>query len=158
MFRLIKKSIKKLFQKQTNHGYVLIIVLIIIAAIISISSEFLILAQTNTRYLQSFTNRQKAYWIARSGINLAIELLEADKRGSIANFLSGDIETDPNVDSYKDIWALPLPEIPLENGSIQLFIEDENSKINVSVLANEFVDQTPYYVITQRFFINMGLP
>ena len=141
MFILIKKSIKKLFQKQTNHGYVLIIVLIIIAAIISISSEFLILAQTNTRYLQSFTNRQKAYWIARSGINLAIELLEADKRGSIANFLSGDIETDPNVDSYKDIWALPLPEIPLENGSIQLLIEDENSKINVSVLANEFVDR-----------------
>lgn len=154
----IKKFIEILYQKQTNRGYVLIIVLIIIAAIISISSEFLILAQTNTRYLQSFTNRQKAYWIARSGINLAIELLEADKKGSIANFLSGDIETDPNVDSYKDIWALPLPEIPVENGSIQLLIEDENSKINVSVLANEFVDQTPYYVITQRFFINMGLP
>ncbi|HOF14739.1 MAG TPA: hypothetical protein PLN01_10485, partial [Spirochaetota bacterium] len=79
--------------------------LIIIAAIISISSEFLTLAQTNTKYLQSFTNRQKAYWVARSGINLAIELLEADKKGSVANFISGDIETDPNIDSYKDIWA-----------------------------------------------------
>ncbi len=158
MFQIINKTMKQLFHKLNSNGYVLIIVLIIIAAIISISTEFLILAQTNTKYLQTFTDKQKAYWIARSGVNLAIELLEADKRGSISNFLIGDIETDPNVDSYKDIWAIPLPEIPLENGSIQLFIEDENSKVNLSVLANEFVDQTPYYIITQRFFINMGLP
>ncbi len=158
MKNIITRTIKHINVVFSNKGYVLIIVLIIIAAIISISSEFLTLAQTNTKYLQSFTNRQKAYWVARSGINLAIELLEADKKGSVANFISGDIETDPNIDSYKDIWALPLPEIPLENGNIQIHIEDENSKINLSVLANEFVEQTPYYIITQRFFINMGLP
>jgi type II secretory pathway component PulK len=158
MKNIITRTIKHINVVFSNKGYVLIIVLIIIAAIISISSEFLTLAQTNTKYLQSFTNRQKAYWVARSGINLAIELLEADKKGSVANFISGDIETDPNIDSYKDIWALPLPEIPLENGNIQIHIEDENSKINLSVLANEFVEQTPYYIITQRFCINMGLP
>ena len=158
MKNILTRTIKQVSAVFSNKGYVLIIVLIIIAAIISISSEFLTLAQTNTKYLQSFTNRQKAYWVARSGINLAIELLEADKKGSVANFISGDIETDPNIDSYKDIWALPLPEIPLENGNIQIHIEDENSKINLSVLANEFVEQTPYYIITQRFFINMGLP
>ncbi|HQL44066.1 MAG TPA: type II secretion system protein GspK, partial [Spirochaetota bacterium] len=158
MKNILTRTIKQVSAVFSNKGYVLIIVLIIIAAIISISSEFLTLAQTNTKYLQSFTNRQKAYWVARSGINLAIELLEADKKGSVGNFISGDIETDPNIDSYKDIWALPLPEIPLENGNIQIHIEDENSKINLSVLANEFVEQTPYYIITQRFFINMGLP
>ena len=158
MKNILTRTIKQVSAVFSNKGYVLIIVLIIIAAIISISSEFLTLAQTNTKYLQSFTNRQKAYWVARSGINLAIELLEADKKGSVANFISGDIETDPNIDSYKDIWALPLPEIPLENGNIQIHIEDENSKINLSVLANEFVEQTPYYIITQRFCINMGLP
>jgi type II secretory pathway component PulK len=56
------------------------------------------------------------------------------------------------------LWALNFPELPLEDGTLKIIIDDENSKINLSVLANEIVDSTTYYGITQRFFLNMELP
>ena len=58
----------------------------------------------------------------------------------------------------KDILAIDFPIVPLEDGYLTIDIFDENSKINLSVLANEVVDKTPYYAITQRFFMNMGFP
>lgn len=141
----------------SNNGYVLVIVLIVIAVLISVSSEFLIMAQVNTRYLQKFKEQQQAYTLAKAGVNLGKFILEADKKGLSSGFL-GMAPTDSSIDSYRDVWAIDYPELPFENGTLKLKISDENSKINLSVLANEVVDQTPYYVITQTFFLNMGLP
>lgn len=142
---------------QGNSGYVLVIVLIVIAVLISVSSEFLIMAQVNTRYLTKFKEQQQAYTLAKAGVNLGKFILEADKKGVSSGFL-GMTPTDSSIDSYKDIWAIDYPQIPFENGNLDLTISDENGKINLSILANEVVDQTPYYYITQRFFLNMGLP
>jgi len=140
-----------------NNGYVLVIVLIVIAVLISVSSEFLIMAQVNTRYLQKFKEQQQAYTLAKAGVNLGKFILDADKKGLSSGFL-GMAPTDSSIDSYRDVWAIDYPELPFENGTLKLKISDENSKINLTVLANEVVDQTPYYVITQTFFLNMGLP
>ncbi len=140
-----------------NSGYVLVIVLIVIAVLISVSSEFLIMAQVNTRYLTKFKEQQQAYTLAKAGLNLGKFILEADKKGISSGFL-GMTPADSSLDSYRDIWAIDYPQIPFENGELDLNISDENSKINLSILANEVVDQTPYYYITQRFFLNMGLP
>ncbi len=147
-----------IFYKYTsNNGYVLVIVLIVIAVLISVSSEFLIMAQVNTRYLQKFKEQQQAYTLAKAGVNLGKFILDADKKGLSSGFL-GMAPTDSGIDSYRDVWAIDYPELPFENGTLKLTISDENSKINLSVLANEVVDQTPYYAITQTFFLNMGLP
>ncbi len=141
----------------SNSGYVLVIVLIVIAVLISVSSEFLIMAQVNTRYLQKFKEQQQAYTLARAGLNLGKFILDADKKGLTSGFL-GMAPTDSSIDSYRDVWAIDYPELPFEAGTLKLKISDENAKINLSVLANEVVDQTPYYVIAQTFFMNMGLP
>ncbi len=139
-----------------SRGYVLIIVLLVTAMLVSISAEFLITAQTNINYVRKFSDRNRAHSIAMTGIELCKFILEADKRGMAAGLLLQ--RADKNIDCYQDLWALRFPEIPLENGSLKIRINDENSKINLSVLANEFTDSTPYYGITQRFFMNLGLP
>jgi type II secretory pathway component PulK len=83
-------------------------------------------------------------------------LLEADKLGA-GQFITGRT-SDKNIDSYEDIWALELPPIPLDTGTVKIKISDENSKININTFANEFTEQTRYYYMAQLFFINMGLP
>jgi len=139
-----------------NRGYVLVIVLLVTAMLVSISTEFLITAQTNINYIRKFSDRNKAHSIARTGIELAKFILEADKRGMATGILLQ--RADKNIDCFQDLWALEFPEIPLEDGGVKVAISDENGKINLSVLANEFTDRTPYYAITQRFFMNLGLP
>ena len=137
-------------------GYVLIIVLLMTTLLVSVSSEFLIVAQTNINYIRTFSEKQKASLLAKSGIKLAAFILEADKKGLITDLLPR--KPDRNIDCYDDLWALNFPELSLEGGNLKIIITDENSKINVNILANEFVDKTPYYGVTQRFFLNLGLP
>lgn len=140
-----------------NSGYVLVIVLLIITMLVSVSTEFLMVAQTNMNYMTKFSEKLKAGILARSGMNLATYILMADERGLTQVFL-GKTSADKDIDCYEDIWALNFPELPLENGFLKISIDDENSKINLSVLATEVTDDTRYYGITQRFFMNMGLP
>lgn len=141
---------------RNSSGYVLIIVLLISAVLVSVSTEFLITAQTNINYIVKFSDKLKASTIAKTGMNLGQFILEADKRGMTGGLLPQSV--DKNIDCFQDLWALELPEMPIEQGSLRIRIYDENAKINLSILANEFVDSTMYYTITQRFFMNMGLP
>jgi type II secretory pathway component PulK len=139
-----------------TNGYVLVIVLLVTALMVSISSEFFITAQTDIFYIKKFNEGLKAYTLARAGVDFATFILDADKKGLGAGILPG-VNTDKNVDSYKDLWALDFPDLPLEGGTIKIKITDENSKINLSILSTEFADPR-YYSMTKLFFANMGLP
>lgn len=126
-------------------------------SVCSVSSEFFIVAQTNINYIKKFSERLKAYTLAKAGMNLSTYILMADQRGLASQFL-GIGTSKRNIDCYQDIWAINFPLVPLEDGYLKIEISDENSKINLSILANEVVDKTPYYLITQRFFLNFGFP
>lgn len=139
-----------------SSGYILIIVLVTVTLLVAVSTDFIIVAQTNIGYMQKFENRLKGSYKARSGFELAKYILQADRAGVSLQSITGR-PTDRNADSYNDIWALDFPPIPIEDSDVKIKIRCENSKINLSILANEFVDRTPFYGITQRFFINMGL-
>ena len=141
---------------KNSSGYVLIIVLLISAVLVSVSTEFLITAQTNINYIVKFSDKLKASLIAKTGMDMGQFILEADRRGMSGGLLPQAV--DKNIDCFQDLWALELPEMPMEHGSLHIKIYDESAKINLSILANEFVDSTLYYTITQRFFMNMGLP
>ncbi|MBN1496777.1 MAG: general secretion pathway protein GspK [Spirochaetes bacterium] len=140
-----------------SSGYVLIIVLIITTLLISIAGEFIVVAQTNIGYGQQLKNRLRASYLAKSGVQLCQFILYADLKGLGAEMITGR-PTDKETDSYNDIWAINVPEMPMEDGTLKLEIIDENSKINLSVLANEFTERTKFYYFTQNFFMNMGLP
>ncbi len=140
-----------------SSGYVLIIVLIITTLLISIAGDFIVVARTNIGYGQQLKNRLRAGYLAKSGIQLCQFILYADLKGLGAEMITGK-PTDKETDSYNDIWAINVPQLPMEDGSLKLEIIDENSKINLSVLANEFTERTKFYYFTQNFFMNMGLP
>ncbi len=142
---------------RNRSGFVLVIVFLMTTLLGSLSIEFIITAATSNQYKLTFDRRLKAWTIAKAGVNFCVYILEADKKGGSSSIMQG-ASSNSNVDSYQDLWALDFPDIPIEYGDLKLRISDENSKINLSVLATEVVDRTPYYSVTQRFFLNMGLP
>ncbi len=139
-----------------SRGYVLVLVLIIITLLVSVTGEFLSVAHTNISYSRKLDEKLKARLASASGIDMAKYILKADKSGVSAQMLTGK-SADPNIDCFLDLWALDYPEIPVGDAFVKIEITDEQSKINLSILANEFVNPTPYYSIFQRFLMNMGL-
>ncbi|OHD69061.1 MAG: hypothetical protein A2W19_17575 [Spirochaetes bacterium RBG_16_49_21] len=142
-----------------SHGYVLIIVLIIITLLVSIAGEFIVVAQTDIGYNRKLNSRLRASYLAKSGVQVGKFLLYLDTRGMGAEQLTGK-STDKDIDSYNDLWAIDFPEMPFGEGSLKLAIIDENSKINLSVVATAYSDEmerNKYYYFTQNFFMNLGL-
>jgi len=139
-----------------NRGFVLIIVLIMTAFLFIISYDFHYKSSTYINYLNRFKADTNSEYLAYSGYALAKSILDIDRLGLSIAFMP-NINRNKNIDTYKDIWAVDIPEIPLDKGTIKILIEDEQSKINLSALATVFVESTPYYGILQRLLGDMGL-
>ncbi|HPS85402.1 MAG TPA: type II secretion system protein GspK [Spirochaetota bacterium] len=138
-----------------SKGYILLIVLVISAFLVSFTSEFFYQTHIYISYIKRFKSDINSEYLAYSGFELGKAILEVDRLGLGSSFMP-NISSNRSIDSYKDIWALDLPEMNLPGGTVKIKIEDENSKINLSVLGTEFVPMTPYYGITQRLIGSMG--
>lgn len=140
-----------------SNGYILLIVLVISAFLVSFTSEFFYQTHIYISYIKRFKSDINSEYLAYSGYELGKAILEVDRLGLGSSFMP-NLSSNRSIDSYKDIWALDLPEMNLPGGTVKIKIEDENSKINLSVMSiaaeNSFV--TPYYGITQRLIGTMG--
>lgn len=138
-----------------NSAYVLGIVLIIISMIAMLSAEFLSSAVTALQTSSSAVISSQATLYAETGFRVAEIILDADKRGMTGSL---NINTDKNTDSYDDIWARNIPSFDIDGYSIKILIRDEQSKINVNSIYNEFtVSSATYpYIILKNFFNDMG--
>ena len=140
-----------------NKGYILLIVLIISAFMVAMTSDFFLKTHTYISYIKRLKSDISAEFLAISGFEIAKAVLEVDKLGLSKSFMP-NLNSDRGIDSYKDIWALNFPELPIDDYTLKIEIVDENSKINVSSLANDRVEKSPYYNMVQRLLTSMGLP
>jgi general secretion pathway protein K len=88
-------------------------------------------------------NQLRAYYLARSAVQVGIALMAADVRQSA-------LSNSPRVDSLQSMWALPLPPLPVDGGWATLSIVDEARKININQLVrpNGQVNQQFAQIIT----------
>ena len=159
-YRLREKSLRDrgIFGYIKNEkGYVLIIVMIVSAMLITVSSEFLVNAQADVSYMNKFKIEPQAEELAEIGLRVATFILEMDKTGKAGSIVPGR-NTNASIDCYDDLWGALIPEIPLEGGSVSFVINDEQSKINLSIVSNEFIDKSAYFFMASRFFQNMDFP
>jgi general secretion pathway protein K len=63
-----------------------------------------------------------------------------------------------NVVNLNQPWALRLPAMPIENGSIGGYIVDAQSRININNLATSSSAGTSTRAALQRLFATLGLP
>lgn len=140
-----------------SNGYILLIVLVISAFLVSFTSEFFYRTHIYISYIKRFKSDINSEYLAYSGFELGKAVLEVDRLGLGSSFMP-NLSSNRSIDSYKDIWALDIPELSLPGGMVKIKIEDENSKINLSVLSSqtEAVFTTPYYGISQRLIGSMG--
>lgn len=141
---------------RNDAGYVLIIVLIICSLLITVSGEFMVNTQANISYMKRFKDEPQAQELAEIGLKVATYILYLDSTGNAGTVFPGR-KTQANVDSFDDVWAAQFPPIPIDDGVIHLSITDEQAKINLSMVANEYSgeDETYFYKTTLRFFQNL---
>jgi len=158
--KLITKSYlaRKYFlskKRETSSGYTLGIVLIVIALIAMLATEFLSSAVKSIRVSAKNSAADQSALYAESGFRLAEMILDADKKGTTGSL---NIKTSAETDSYDDLWARNIPPLDLDGYSVKIMIFDEQSKINVNNIYNEFTDssQTFPYIILNNFFKDMG--
>lgn len=170
MMNKIILSFKYYFQNRKTHiekygifdmensksGYVLVIVLITTAMLLMIFSDFMLTSSSSLNFALKIKNEAIAEQITYSGLQLSEYLLEADMKG-LSSVIGFNEQTDKNTDSFHDLWAYSFDEIPLENGTLSIEINDAQAKINLCAITNKYVKKSPYYSITNNFFNSMNL-
>ena len=112
------KSLQVLCEEK---GFVLITILLVIAVLFPLVLAFNSKVQLGLVQAENFRNSIQATRIVRAGVEGSIGLLKAD---------------DASFDSRRERWALPLPSLPLLDGTLTVKIFDEDSKIPVNLLIN----------------------
>jgi general secretion pathway protein K len=84
--------------------------------------------------------------LARSGVNLAIGVLKKD--GSSLS----------NVDSPGDLWARPLPPLPVGKGVVVVRVTDEQGKLNLNMLrTTSGTTHRRWREVAEQLFVLRGL-
>ena len=120
-----------------ENGIALIITLLILVLLVTIIMEFDFSTRREMRSAGNFRDEMKAYYLARSGVNAARAALKDDKQGS------------NKYDALTEIWATPIPAIPLGDGFVTAEIIDETRKINVNALVRGSNDKTDEFTKNQ---------
>jgi general secretion pathway protein K len=83
--------------------------------------------------------------LAQAGVQWARQILADDARES-------------SIDSLQEPWALPLPPVPLDNGSIEGSIVDAQGLLNLNNLGNDDTTGTLERIRATALFSRLGLP
>ena len=108
-------------QLRDDRGFVLIVILMIMAILIPAVIVFSAKTQINVLQAANFRDTVQAVRMARSGVEGAMGILAND---------------DATYDTLKDTWAMDFPQLSVAGGGLSVKIVDEDSKININRLVN----------------------
>ena len=114
--------------RSRERGIALLATLLAIALMTILVVDFATSAALGYRSAANQANELRALYLARSGIQVGIAVLERDS-------INDALQKTP-FDSLNEVWALQLPPIPVEGGSVSVSIVDEARKLNINQLYN----------------------
>jgi general secretion pathway protein K len=100
-------------------GMVLLLVLVIVALLAALLTEFAFSTLVDLRLTETFRDNTRAYYYAKSGITAGRMLLKLDQ---------------PSYDAHDEMWAQPYPNVPVGDGVVSLAIEDQGGKLDIKTL------------------------
>lgn len=124
---------------------VLLLVLVVIALLSALLSEFAFSTLVDMRLTETFRDRTRAYYLAKGGVIVGQMLLKEDINGYDAH-------------TPEELWSIGVSGYPVGEGWITIEIEDLAGKLNI----NSLVDATGFNVNPvgkerfYRFFSNLG--
>jgi general secretion pathway protein K len=112
---------------QNEKGIALLLVLLVIALLVAMVVEFDYRTRIDLRAAGNLRDGLQAAYLAKSGIASAQAILKDDQ------------QRNPGSTDLTALWAVPLPPIPLGEGTVSVKITDEASKFNINNLAKQTI-------------------
>jgi len=109
-------------RRHNERGAVLLLVLLVIALLAAILTDWAFSTLVDLRLTETFRDGNRAYYLARGGIEVGRQLLREDRN---------------DYDAPGEMWEVGVPAYPLEdNATVTVEIRDEDGRINL----NQIVD------------------
>jgi len=136
---------------RNERGIALLVVLMAIALMTLIVMDFSTAAALGYLSSANQANELRSYYLARSAVSVGLGLLTEDSR------IDARMETP--FDSLNDAWAVPLPPVDVDGGTVTVAIVDEARKLNINQLVNTNDGQiNPQFAATlERLFSIIGI-
>jgi len=134
-----------------QRGVALLATMLAVALLTILIMDFTTSTNIAYRSAANQANQLRAYYLARSAVNVGLALLaDSARQAAISNA--------PRVDSLQSTWALPFPPLPLGGGWADLSIVDEARKLNINQLVapNGQVNQ-PFANTLTRLLTILGI-
>lgn len=139
--------------RRSERGVALLAVLLGVGLLTVIVMDFATTAAMGHLTASNVANELRAYYLARSGLNVGIAVLAQDAQGD-------GIGGGAPVDALTDFWAAPFPPIEVDGGIAQIVIVDETRKLSVNRLINPSDGSLDmqYVQTMERLFGILGVP
>ncbi|WP_187426757.1 type II secretion system minor pseudopilin GspK [Geothermobacter ehrlichii] len=122
---------------RNESGFALLLVLVIVALLSALVSDFAFSTLVDLRLAETFRDSARASSLARGGVTVARELLRQDNNGWDA------------PESPDELWALPMEQVPVDDGFVSLRIRDLDGRIGLNRLVDSLGN--PNVVMVDRF-------
>jgi len=114
---------------RNEKGLALLLVLLVITLLVAMVVEFDYKTRIDLRSAGNLRDGLQATYLAKAGVAAAQAVLKDDSRQ--------DQLHPPATDNLTEAWAIPLPPLPLGDGTVSVTITDEASKFNINNLVTQ---------------------
>ena len=112
---------------KSERGVALVITLLMVALLVTLILEFDVSTRNELKAATNFRDGMKASYLAKAGVAAAQAIVEEDAR------IDGMFGR--SSDSLFEIWAVPLPNYPIGDGVVSVYLTDEAGKLNLNDFA-----------------------
>jgi general secretion pathway protein K len=128
--------------RRHQQGLALITAVLVVAIVATVATTLALGEQVWFRQAQNMANRAQAESLRQGALNYAAILLTRD---------------DAKIDHLGELWAKPLPPLPVEDGMIAFAVSDAQSRFNLNNLVQKGAPSTYEIVMFQRLLTSQGL-
>jgi general secretion pathway protein K len=132
-------------QQRLQHGVAIVLAMSVVALAAIAAIAIMVSQSTWARQSELRAEHVQAEIVVQAGIDWSRAVLSDDRRVS-------------TVDHLGEPWALKLPAMPVENGKLEGFLEDQQGKFNLNNLVVDGVVNANNLLQFQRLLKVLGLP
>ena len=130
--------------RRNQQGMALITAVLVVAIVATVATTLALGEQVWFRQVQNMTNRAQAESLRQGALNYAAILLTRDGN-------------DNKIDHLGELWAKPLPPLPVEDGMIAFAVSDAQGRFNLNNLVRAGQPSPPDMVMFQRLLTAQGI-
>jgi general secretion pathway protein K len=131
--------------KRSQSGVAVVLAMGVVALAAMAAAALLVSQNTWARHNELAAQRTQALLVVKAGIDWGRAVLSDDRRSS-------------SVDHLGEPWALRLPPLPVDNGKLSGYLEDQNARFNLNNLVRNGQVNPIQFDYFQRLLRILGLP